>query len=100
MGQASLAVRLLIACVFLVTAALCIGGGMLISRTAPGRAVAIVLIVPIGLIGLMAAAFVLAPHSRFGAWLDHFVTRLREPRVALGAAIVFWLVAAAATAAV
>jgi hypothetical protein len=61
-GRASVATRLFLALVFLATAALCLGGGVLISRegTAP-RVVAVVLIVPLGLIGLLAAAFILAP---------------------------------------
>jgi hypothetical protein len=93
-GKASLATRILIALVFFVTAILCIGGGMLISGTAiAARAIAIVLIVPLGLIGLLAAAFILVPHSRFGVWLDHFVPRLREPHIAVTTAAVLWLIA-------
>lgn len=86
-GQASLPVRIAIALVLAVTAALCLGGGIVIARTgSAGRVLAAILIEPLGLIGILATAFVLAPHSRFGAWLDHFVPRLAEPRVALGTA--------------
>ena len=90
-GRATVATRLFLAAVFLAAAALCIGGGVLISRagTAP-RAVAVVLIVPLGLVGVVAAAFILAPWSRFGVWLDAFVPRLREPRVAIATAMVLW----------
>lgn len=96
-GQAPLPVRLLIAFVFLVAASLCIAGGRMISTALPAQVVAIVLIVPIGLIGVLAAAFVIAPRSRFGDRLDRFVPRLREPRIAVATAIVLWLLAAAAT---
>jgi hypothetical protein len=93
-GSASLGVRILIATVFAVTAMLCIGGGILIARVAmAARIVAILLIVPLGIAGVVAAAFVLAPWSRFGVWLDAFVTRLREPRIAVAAALILWAIA-------
>lgn len=92
-AQALIGTRVVIAAVFLVTAMLCIAGGRLISESLAPRMVAVVLIVPIGLIGLIAAAFVLAPRSRFGEWLDGFVPRLREPLVAIGTATVLWLTA-------
>jgi hypothetical protein len=93
-GRASMATRLFLALVFLTTAALCLGGGVLISREgiAP-RLVAVVLLVPLGLLGITAAAFILAPWSRFGVWLDAFVPRLREPRIAAATAVTLWLVA-------
>ena len=93
-GRASVATRVFLAAVFLATAALCIGGGILISRVALApRVVAVVLIVPLGLIGVLAAAFILAPWSRFGVWLDGFVPRLREPLVAAGTAMTLGLIA-------
>lgn len=92
-GRASPATRILIAVVFLVAAALCIGGGVAISRLGPARVVAVILIVPLGLIGLPAAAFIVAPWSRYGVWLDAFVPRLREPRVAAATAMLLWLAA-------
>lgn len=46
------------------------------------RVFAVLLIIPLGLIGILAAAFIVAPRSRFGVWLDHFVPRLLEPRIA------------------
>ncbi len=93
-GRASLATRLFLALVFLLAAALCLGGGVLISRVGLGpRVVAIVLIVPLGLIGIIAAAFILGPWSRFGVWLDAFVPRLREPQVAVATALTLWLIA-------
>ena len=93
-GRASIATRLFLALVFLVAAALCLGGGVLISRAGPGpRVVAIALIVPLGLIGVLAAAFILGPGSRFGVWLDAFVPRLREPHIALATALTLWLIA-------
>ena len=92
-GQASLPVRMMIALIFAIVAAVCIGGGIVISSVAAGRVLAILLVVPVGLTGVLAAAFVLAPHSRFGDWLDRFVPRLREPQVAIATALLFWLVA-------
>lgn len=99
-GQASLPARLTIALVFLVTAFLCIAGGRLISESGAARAVAVALIVPLGEIGILATAFVLAPRSRFGDWLDRFVPRLREPLVAAATGTVLWLIAFLATAGV
>lgn len=96
-GSASPGVRLLLATIFLAAAALCIAAGVLLSSDAAARVVAVVLIVPIGLIGLVGVAFTLAPWSRFGVWLDHFVPRLREPRVALVTTLTLWAIALAIT---
>jgi hypothetical protein len=92
-GEASVAMRLVVAIVFAVAAVVCIGGGMLIATELAARIVAALLIIPIGLAGVLAVAFVLAPHSRYGRWLDHFVPRLREPRIAIATAVTFWLIA-------
>ncbi|HYO78007.1 MAG TPA: hypothetical protein VE010_16225 [Thermoanaerobaculia bacterium] len=93
-GQASIAVRIMLGLVFAATAILCIGGGMFIATIAvAARVIAIGLVVPIGLIGAIAVAFILAPHSRFGDWLDRFVPRLREPRVAIAVTAGLWLLA-------
>jgi hypothetical protein len=93
-GRASAVTRVFLAIVFAAAAALCIGGGMLIARVgvAP-RAVAMLLIIPIGLIGVVAAAFILGPWTRFGVWLDSFVPRLREPSIAVATAMLLWGVA-------
>ena len=93
-GRAPVSTRVFLAIVSFVVAALCIGGGVSISRVglAP-RVVAVVLIVPLGLIAALAAAFILAPWSRFGVWLDGFVPRLREPLVAILTAVALWVVA-------
>ncbi|HEX8254768.1 MAG TPA: hypothetical protein VF846_16610 [Thermoanaerobaculia bacterium] len=97
-GQASAAVRIMLGLVFAATAILCIGGGIFISTMAvAARVIAVVLIVPIGLIGAIAVAFILAPHSRFGDWLDRFVPRLREPRVAGAVALTLWITALSLT---
>jgi hypothetical protein len=92
-GQAKPAVRILIAAVFLVTAAICIAAGVLLAANPAARVVAILLIIPIGLIGLIATLFILAPHSRFGVWLDSLVPLLRNPLVAIGTAMTFWVMA-------
>ncbi|MFP5245598.1 MAG: hypothetical protein ACLGH0_02805 [Thermoanaerobaculia bacterium] len=68
-GSASFAVRIAIAAVFLAIGAICVGGAIVIAKTA--AIVAAIAILPLGLIAVIAAAFVLAPHSRFGVWLDH-----------------------------
>ena len=98
MGQAGVATRVLIAAVFAAVAALCIGGGIAISRdSAAARAVAILLIVPLGFVAAIAAAFVVAPHSRFGAAVDALAAQLSEARVALAIAALLWAAAFVAT---
>jgi hypothetical protein len=87
-GGAPLAVRLLVAMIFFATAVLLLIGARLVPRP-----LAVIFIGPIGIVGLIAAAFIVAPHSRFGAWLDAFVPRLREPRVAIATAMALWLAA-------
>lgn len=93
-GQASMAIRILLATVSFVTAALCIGGGRYIASTGPlARALAVIVVIPIGFAVFAGAAFCLAPHSPYGQRLDEFVPRLREPKFALATAAVLWLVA-------
>lgn len=94
-GQASIGVRLTIALIFMAVALLCIGGGIYISNLTAARVLAVLLVIPVGLIGAIAVAFVLAPHSRFGDWLDRFVPRLRERDIAINTALFFWLTALA-----
>ena len=96
-GAAPLSVRLVIAFVFLLTAAVCIAGGVFVASSGSRLATfaAIVLIEPIGIVGLIAVAFIAAPHSRFGVWLDHFVPRLRETGVAVATAVVVGCLGAA-----
>jgi hypothetical protein len=96
-GQASITMRMLLAGIIAAAAAICIGGGMLISSHAAARVVAVLLIVPAGLIGIAGVAFVLAPHSRYGDWLDRFVPRLAERRIALLTAMSLWLAALVVT---
>lgn len=92
-GHASLGVRVLLAIVIAAAAALCLGGGVLIARAAvAARILAIALVMPFGVIGAIAVPFILAPWSRFGLWLDAFVPRLREPRIALGTVAVLWTI--------
>jgi hypothetical protein len=92
-GQAPLAVRVVIASVFALSSAVSIGGGIAISSIAAARVVAVLLVVPTGLVGVLAVAFILAPRSRYGDWLDRFVPRLRDPRVAAGTAMLLWSLA-------
>ncbi|HEX8620264.1 MAG TPA: hypothetical protein VF911_21975 [Thermoanaerobaculia bacterium] len=96
-GHASLPLRVTIAAIFAAVASVCIAGGVVISSIAAARVIAVLLVIPVGLIGVLAAAFVLAPNSRFGDRLDLFVPRLRERRIALATAAVLWGVAFALT---
>lgn len=93
-GQASIGIRILLAMVSLVTAALCIGGGRVIATTSP---LAVILVIPVGFVIFLAAMFCLMPHSSFGQRLDELVPRLREGKVAVTTAVVLWLVAFYAT---
>lgn len=94
-GQASRGVRVMIAIIFTAVTLLCIGGGIYISNITAARVLAVLLVIPVGLVGALAVAFVLAPHSRFGDWLDRFVPRLRERNIAIATALLFWLTALA-----
>jgi hypothetical protein len=93
-GSASLPVRLLLAVMVLLVGGLCIGGGMFIARSGSvaGIVIAIAMIIPLGLICCIAAAFIVAPFSRFGVWLDEFVAKLNGGRAA-AVFVVLWLVA-------
>jgi hypothetical protein len=77
-GAASLPVRILLASIVLLVGAICGGGGLWIGRHGPiaARVVAIALLVPLGIVALAAAAFIVAPFSRFGVWLDAFLPTL------------------------
>ena len=94
-GSASLPVRILLAAIVMAVAILCGGGGVWIGQHGPiaARAVAIVLIVPFGIVALAAAIFVLAPFSRFGVWLDAFLPTLIGRRAAAVAASL-WAISA------
>jgi hypothetical protein len=94
-GSASFGVRLFLALSFAVVALLCIGAGVLIARSGnlAATVIAILAVVPLGCIAAIAAAFVLAPFSRFGIWLDAFVPTVVGMRAALVVAA-FWLTSA------
>ena len=94
-GSASFGVRLTVSLVFLIAALACSIGSALAAQTFVARVAVAVVVEPIGIAGFLAAAFIIAPHSRFGIWLDQFVTRLREPRVAVATAVAIWLAGAA-----
>ena len=95
-GSASRAVRVVVSTVFLTTGALCVASGLTIGAGGPAAAtlVAIVLVIPLGIIACIAAAFVLAPFSRFGVWLDELLPSLNGWRGVMVAAL---LAAVAAT---
>jgi hypothetical protein len=94
-GSASLPVRILLAAIVTVVGVICGGGGVWIGDHGPiaGRVVAIALLVPFGIVALVAAAFIVAPFSRFGGWLDAFLpTMIRWRAVAVAASL--WAISA------
>lgn len=91
-GQASLAVRVFLALVFLAAALLCAAAGVLVARAGHlPLIVAVLLIEPIGIAGVIAAVFISAPQSSIGVRIDELAARLSEPRIALFAASSIWL---------
>lgn len=93
-GSASLPVRFLIAAIVLFVALALGAGGVLLGRGGGvGAALAILVLFPSAEIGLVAAAFIVAPHSAFGAAIDGVAARLGHPRVA--AAVVVLLLTGA-----
>ncbi len=84
-GQASRPVRALLAVVLVVVGVLCLGGGVLVAGRGgtPGVVLSIALVEPFGFVALLAAAFVAAPFSWYGRWLDQFVPLLARPGTAL-----------------
>jgi hypothetical protein len=57
------------------------------------RILAIVLLVPFGIVALVAAAFIVAPFSRFGVWLDTFLPAMIGWR-AVAVAASLWAISA------
>lgn len=92
-GQASLPVRLVIACSFLLNA-LIIAMVVFAATTLVAKILVTLLVVPFAIVSLIATLFVIAPHSRFGDWLDHFVPRLRDSKTAFATLLTIWLAAA------
>jgi len=60
-----------------------------------GRLLAIVILEPFAWIAAVAAVYVLAPLSRFGAWLGQSLARLREWKIAVAAISILAALAAA-----
>jgi len=75
----------MLAAVFLCTGAICIAAAVFLALRGPLPALILgaSAVMPLGVIASIAAAFVLAPYSRFGAWLDAFVATLNVARVLL-----------------
>ena len=94
-GQAGWGTRTMLAIVVLASSLLMMASGLAVSSRAAGAVVATLLIQPVALIGLLAAAFIAAPHSSYGAWLDRFVPRLRDARVAILATLALWTISLA-----
>jgi hypothetical protein len=94
-GSASLPVRAVVAGVFMLVAAITCAGGVYAGMHGPlGAAiVAAMAILPFSVVVLIAAAFVIAPHSRFGVWLDTTLPTIGA-RGALGIAMAIWSAAA------
>lgn len=99
-GSAPLATRLLLAILFAAVGALCVAAGIAIDRSS-GSTLATLLaalaVVPLGFVAWLAAAFALAPFSRYGVWLDAFLPTLAGTRAVVVLAA-FWLAAAVAIA--
>jgi hypothetical protein len=94
-GAASLPVRLLLATIVAAAGVICGGGGWWIGSHGPvaARLVAIGLLVPFGIVALIAAAFIVAPFSRFGVWLDAFLPTVSGVR-AIAVAVMLWGISA------
>lgn len=94
-GSASPATRVFLATLFASFAAVLLAAAIFIARTGPwiAAAVAVLLIFPLGVLGILGAIYTLAPFSRFGVWLDIFLGNLTGRRFALVLAGV-WLVGA------
>jgi len=75
-GSASLPVRAFLAFVAALMASICGAAGHIV-----GFPLAF-LVVPFAISAGACALVILAPHSRFAAWLDSFVPRLVETRTA------------------
>ena len=83
-GAASLLVRVLLSAIVLVASTVSVAAGVLLGRRGPLPAAMIAggLLIPFGIIALLGAAFIAAPHSRFGKWLDHSLDAQRLARAA------------------
>lgn len=93
-GSASVATRIFLATVALLVAAIASGGGLYLGTTGPWAAavIAVALLLPFSFVMMIAAAFIIAPHSRFGAWLDAFLPTVTAAR-GLTLAAIAWILA-------
>lgn len=83
-GQAGATLRFLIGSILFVTAVIVAAAGRIIDDgSVVRRVLAVVLVEPFAVIGFVAVAYISAPHSRFGTWLDEFLPRLRHWPLAL-----------------
>ena len=90
-GSASLPVRITVAGVFVMMAAITFAGGVYAGTYGPIAAavVAAMALLPFSFIALVAAAFVIAPYSRFGVWLDAALPLIDGRRAAMIAALLW-----------
>ena len=93
-GSAPLPLRIFIAAMFLTIGVLCMTGGAFLGARGPvaAKCIAVALIIPLGLIACIGAAFTIAPFSRFGVWLDHFLPTMTGVRAA-AVAVLMWIMA-------
>lgn len=84
-GGAPVWVRVLLAAIFLCTGAICIAAAVFLALdgSLPALAIAAMMVMPLGAIACIAAAFVVAPYSRFGVGLDAFAGALNGSRALL-----------------
>lgn len=92
-GNAAPAERIVLAAIFFVSAVICLGAAKLLAGGAP---LLVPFVAPVGIIGVVAAVFIAAPHSRFATWLDELVPRLVRARVALVVALAIEAISAVA----
>lgn len=91
-GRLDRPTRVLISLVVFIASAVAVGASIVLSSKFAGEMVAILFLGAMGITGLLASAFIAAPHSRYGRWLDHFVTRLRTVRTAVFVALSLWAI--------
>jgi hypothetical protein len=91
-GSASLPLRLLVASMWMVPAAIALAGAFYAASFGwPARALATVVLIPFSLIAAIAAIYVVAPRGEFGDWLDLALPALRDRATAVLVALLLIL---------
>ena len=90
-GYAAPAERIVLAVILFLSAVICLAAAKLLAGGAP---LLVPFVAPVGVVGVIAAVFVAAPHSRFATWLDELVPRLARARIAFAVALAIEAVSA------